>query len=77
VDCYTQDQIDETKLGQLEMTKKVFTDIMDDPKGTESASEHQWKFDVGKCRAFQSSPGNRNAPIYFLLTLISFAWLFF
>jgi ferritin-like metal-binding protein YciE len=31
ITCYTQEQIQETKMGQLEMTKKVFKDILDDP----------------------------------------------
>ena len=57
IDCYTQEQLDETKLGQLEMTRKVFTDLMEQPSATSSQKEKDahWKYDVGKCSAFNSA----------------------
>ena len=55
IGCYTQEQIDETKTGQLEMTKKVFRDILDDPSEPDSPKSTPWKYDVGECSAFKNS----------------------
>ena len=55
ISCYTQEQIDETKMGQLEMTKKVFRDIMEDPSEPNGQKSVPWKYDVGECGAFKNS----------------------
>ena len=55
INCYTKEQIDETKTGQLEMTKKVFRDIMEDPRDAAAQKESAWKYDVSECSAFKNS----------------------
>jgi hypothetical protein len=61
ISCYTQEQLDETKMGQLEMTKKVFTDIMQDPADSSGHKESHWKYDVGECSAFSSLKNNADS----------------
>ena len=61
ISCYTQEQLDETKMGQLEMTKKVFTDIMQDPSDSNGHKESHWKYDVGECSAFKSLKNNADS----------------
>jgi hypothetical protein len=69
IDCYTQEQLDETKLGQLEMTRKVFTDLMEQPSVSSSEKEAHWKYDVGKCSAYNSASSLKPAYVIFVNTL--------
>ena len=37
------------------MTKKVFRDIMEDPRDAAAQKESAWKYDVSECSAFKNS----------------------
>ena len=54
VSCYTQEQLNESKLGQLEMAKKAFRDIIESPSVSKSQTSTPWKYDISKCSAFKS-----------------------
>jgi hypothetical protein len=53
-DCYTVEEIEETKLGQLELMRKVFLDIIEDTNAPEKNSTKaiHWDFDIKKCHAY-------------------------
>ena len=77
IDCYTQEQLDETKLGQLEMTRKVFTDLMEQPTESSSQKEAHWKYDVGKCSAYNSASSLKpfNVITFNIVALLTYALL--
>jgi len=48
--CYTDEEIMETKIGQLELTRKIFDDIMTVKKGQKSSMV----LDMNQCNAYSS-----------------------
>lgn len=65
--CYSEDEIQETKIGQLELTKQVFNDMMGAEDGQSSFTRQQRTFNLAGCSAYNSltSAGSSNkSPTY-------------